>query len=206
MGKNNWLILLALTTLTGCAGMDKSQCVTADWRTIGFEDGVAGKAQSAIGQHRKDCAEYGVAPDLGAYRQGHAEGIVRFCTINNGFVVGRSGANYQNSCPATLEAGFLTGFRDGQQLYKLQRDVSKARSAFDKQQRLLASLEQDIEEKTELMVKDGQSRDERIALLKEIDNLKLELVNAAQLMPVLEQNIHFAEQALARGEQKFTGY
>ena len=53
--------LLALA-LPGCATMDKSECLTVDWRTIGYEDGVAGHSGDCIAQHRKACAKYGVAP------------------------------------------------------------------------------------------------------------------------------------------------
>ena len=43
------LFLLVVVLVGGCAGMDKSQCLTADWRTVGFEDGSNGKPESAIG-------------------------------------------------------------------------------------------------------------------------------------------------------------
>jgi hypothetical protein len=199
-------VLCAMLILAGCAGMDKSQCVTADWRTIGFEDGVVGKNESAIGEYRQDCAEHGVAPNLTAYRRGHAEGAERFCTRNNGFKVGRSGASYQNSCPTPLEPGFLVGFRDGQQLYQLQRAVSSARNALDKQQRELTKMEKDIVVKTELLVADGLKKDERITLLNEIESLKQNLFAVSAQLPVLEQDIRRAEQALVRGEQAFIQY
>lgn len=200
------VLAVSVLLLSGCAGMDKSQCVTADWRTIGFEDGAAGKNESAIGQYRQDCADHGVAPNLTAYRQGHREGSERFCTRQNGFSVGKRGVAYQNSCPAMLEADFLSAYRDGQQLYQLQRAVNGARSAYDKQQRLLSRLEQDIVVKTELLVEDGLTRDERISLLNEIEDTKYQLIAAADALPGLEQNIRRAEQELARGEQQFANY
>jgi hypothetical protein len=200
------VVLATALMLSSCAGMDKSQCVTADWRTIGFEDGASGKAETAISNYRQDCADHGVAPNLSAYRQGHREGSERFCTRRNGFNVGQRGGSYQSSCPAELEAQFLPAFRDGQQLYQLQRAVNSARSTLDKQQRLLTKLEHDIVVKTELLVEDGLTRDERIALLNDIEAAKQQLLETADHLPVLQQNIRRAEQALARGEQSLAHY
>ena len=61
--------------IAGCASMSKNECVMVDWRTIGYEDGVAGRAGDQIGRYRKACADHGVAPDLGAYQAGRAEGL-----------------------------------------------------------------------------------------------------------------------------------
>ena len=38
---------------TGCATMGKDECLSADWRTIGFEDGAGGYPASRIGQYRQ---------------------------------------------------------------------------------------------------------------------------------------------------------
>jgi hypothetical protein len=36
-------ILAILTLLQGCATLGKDECKLADWRLIGYQDGVAGK-------------------------------------------------------------------------------------------------------------------------------------------------------------------
>ena len=77
--------------LSNCANMNKSDCLTANWQLIGFEDGSLGKNESQISQHRKECSEHGVTPDLSAYRKGHFEGSKLFCTTNNGFTRGSQG-------------------------------------------------------------------------------------------------------------------
>jgi hypothetical protein len=201
-----WLFTLALVCLGGCAGMDKSQCLNADWRTIGFEDGASGKAETAISSYRQDCADHGVAPDLNAYRLGHREGAERFCTSRNGFVVGKRGSNYQNSCPATLETDFLAGYRDGKALYDLQRELSQANAVVDKQQRLLTQLEKDILVKTELLVEDGLVREERIQLLNDIETLKLQLLDIADQLPAVQRDARRAERNYHQAQQRFAHY
>ena len=93
--------------LTGCASLSKEECMAADWRTIGFEDGAKGRLLQRIGEHRESCAEYGIAPDFDAYRQGHQEGVSRYCNANVGYSVGRRGASYNGVCPSEFEAEFL---------------------------------------------------------------------------------------------------
>jgi hypothetical protein len=36
---------ILLFALGGCAGMDAEECRTADWRAIGYEDGVQGEGR-----------------------------------------------------------------------------------------------------------------------------------------------------------------
>ncbi len=54
-------------TLAGCAsGMDSAECVTADWRAIGYEDGSQGRGTGAFAARRKACADHGVTPKFEA--------------------------------------------------------------------------------------------------------------------------------------------
>jgi hypothetical protein len=201
-----WLAVAALAGLHGCATMDKSQCLTADWRTIGFEDGASGKPETAISTYRQDCADHGIAPNLNAYRLGHRQGSENFCTQRNGFNIGLRGASYQGSCQADLAEQFLSGYRDGQQLYGLQQAVNNTRSAIDRQHRQISNVEKQIAIHTELLVADGLVRDERIRLLNEIEALKAEHFDLINLLPELEAQLHYAEQQLQQGEQRFISY
>ncbi|WP_213998551.1 DUF2799 domain-containing protein [Arsukibacterium sp.] len=201
-----WLALLASVALHGCATMDKSQCLTADWRTIGFEDGAKGKPETEISTYRQDCADHGVTPDLNAYRLGHRQGSENFCTQRNGFEVGRRGGSYQGSCTTDLAEPFLSGYRDGQELYDLQQAVANARTSIDRQHQQIKKTEKMINSKTDLLVEDGLVKDERIQLLTEIELLKTELMDLYDQLPVLQQNLRQAERAYQQAEQRFLPY
>jgi hypothetical protein len=118
-----FLLLLMPLIAAGCATLDKSECLEADWTIIGLEDGAGGKPVSYIGRHREACAEHGVKPDLASYRRGHAEGLVQFCNADNGFRLGRSGRAYNNVCPSELSGQFLAGYETGRQLHDLSSDI-----------------------------------------------------------------------------------
>ncbi|MFT5840801.1 MAG: hypothetical protein ACI9UT_003315, partial [Flavobacteriales bacterium] len=77
-------ISVIILLLSSCANMNESDCLTANWHLIGFEDGSFGENETHISQHRQECSKHGVTPDLSAYRQGHYEGSKRFCTLSNG--------------------------------------------------------------------------------------------------------------------------
>lgn len=139
------LAALTLTcTLAGCAGMSEQACLSSDWRTVGFQDGTLGRPVGTIGNYGKACAEHGVAPDLEAYRAGHAEGVAIYCRASNGFDVGHSGAAYQGVCPDSLEQDFVSEYNAGRHLYELESAVrsidSRIASNLNAQERIKKEL------------------------------------------------------------------
>jgi hypothetical protein len=90
--------------------MSEQACLSADWRTVGFEDGALGRAETSIARYRQQCGEYGVAPDLASYRAGYADGVRIYCRATNGFSVDHSGVAYQGVCPADLEPQFVAEY------------------------------------------------------------------------------------------------
>ena len=71
--------------------MSEQECAATDWRTVGYEDGVAGRSGDNIGQHRKACAKHGVSPDLTLYQAGRNDGLREYCQPANGFRAGADG-------------------------------------------------------------------------------------------------------------------
>lgn len=86
------VLALGVPALGGCASMNKDECLALDWRTIGYEDGVAGHSGDRVAQHRKACGKHGVVPDLDRYQQGRSEGLQEFCRPIAGFRYGARGA------------------------------------------------------------------------------------------------------------------
>jgi hypothetical protein len=164
-----------ILVMSGCSGMDQAECNAADWRTIGFEDGTAGRTQASIGEYRKACAEHGVTPDLAQYQQGYAEGVRNFCSESSGFNHGRRGGSYQGVCPNDLEPDFLSGYSLGREHYVLSREVSSLNSRIDSSRSRIRSLEDSIATKTLKVADDDTTGDERIQLLLELKNQTLEI-------------------------------
>lgn len=116
--------LALLLLLVGCASMDKEECATADWYTVGLEDGARGRPIERLGDHRRACSEHGVAPQADAYLKGRGEGLRSFCTYERGYAEGRAGHGYSGACPEPLARNFLAGYHRGHDLHELERKLS----------------------------------------------------------------------------------
>lgn len=110
MTKICWLFMFALV-LGGCASMSKNECLMADWRLIGFEDGSNGLSRNHIGERRKVCAEHGVVPDKAAYDVGYDEGILTFCSYARGLRSAQYGQPVMDVCPS--QSDFHAGYSEG---------------------------------------------------------------------------------------------
>jgi hypothetical protein len=169
-----------LGLIAACSStMSRDECRTVDWRTVGYEDGVAGRAGDRIGEHRKACAEYGVAPDLSAYQAGRAEGLRVFCQPHNGYRYGAEGRNYYGSCPADLAPAFVEAYDAGHELYVREQRVADTDASISARRYDIRRLEDSIadagltvidddataEDKTHAVV-DTAQRAERIGRLK----------------------------------------
>lgn len=173
--------LLATLLLGGCTSstLSKDECRTVDWRTIGYEDGVAGRSGEQIGRHRQACAEHGVTPDLDAYRAGRTEGLREYCQPRNGYRAGASGQAYYDSCPPELAPAFVAAYDEGRELYVRERRVADADAAIAARRHEIARLEDSLvrrgfrvadesatpQERTQAVV-DAKQAGERIGRLK----------------------------------------
>jgi hypothetical protein len=164
------LILAALAN-SGCRTMNKDECLAVDWRTIGYEDGVAGYQGDRIGQHRKACAKHGVSPDLSLYQAGREEGLREYCQPANGYRVGARGGSYAGVCPAELDSGFVSAFESGRQLYTLESRLSSASRQLESKRRELDRVEHEIVEKSTTIISDESKSENRAQALLDTKQL-----------------------------------
>ena len=138
------LAAVLILALPGCATMSKSECLNVDWRTIGYEDGVAGHSGDHIAQHRKACAKHGVVPDLNAYQSGREQGLREYCQPENGYQMGARGGSYNASCPADLKQDFESAYHSGFELYTLRARVAEASNEIEASRQQIAQSEKDL--------------------------------------------------------------
>ena len=165
--------------------MSEQECLTADWRTVGYEDGTRGHGPEQIQRHRRACAKVGVTPDFVAYREGLEEGLRRFCRPASGFALGRRGQTYNGACPADLEAEFLVGYRDGNEIFRLEQDVFAIERHIGDIDRQVADAEEEIAELEEELdgdVLDADGRRELREEMRELVTLVAELRRDRQVL------------------------
>lgn len=193
------LLAVCALVLTGCASMSKNECRAVDWRTIGYEDGVAGYSGDRIAQHRKACAKHGVTPDLDAYRAGREQGLSEFCQPHNGFRFGSRGGTYQGVCPAELAPGFVDAYEAGRELYVLERRVNNAQAQIAAKRRELERLEHRMADLGMLVISDETTSEDRAQAL-------IETKQAAERYGRLEAEIRELESDRIRYEHELEDY
>ena len=186
--------------------MDREECLTVDWLTLGFEDGAAGYSGDRIGQHRKACAKHGVTPDLEAYHAGREEGLREYCVPANGFKLGSRGGSYAGICPFDLEPSFEGAYESGRQLYTLEsrlsdvngelytkgRDLQKAEATIATRSAVAISNETTKEEREQAVI-DVKRLGERVGRLKsEIRQLEEDRVHCERDLQDYEATLPFS--------------
>ena len=166
---------LLITTLAGCASMSEEECLAADWRTIGVEDGARGRGPEAIAGHRKACAKAGVTPNLVDYENGRQEGLTQFCRPARGYEFGSQGGSYEGVCPADLEADFLEAYNDGRGYYELAQAVETTESALNSLGYQLDKARDDIREREEWLRADNITDSDRAALQDKLRELNQQI-------------------------------
>ena len=168
------LFSLATLALSGCASMNGDQCLTSDWKAIGFEDGSRGYSASRLGNHRKACAKHGVTPDFEAYQAGHGKGLDTYCQPSRGFSLGNNGGTYNGVCSAHREGDFIDAFNTGHKLYSLRSRVYTASNQIDRKRQHLASNEELIRDKEVALIPPDTSIESRIRIIADLKDISEE--------------------------------
>lgn len=158
LGAVAWLV-------AGCSGMSEQACVSADWRTVGFEDGTLGRSEASIGRYRQQCAEHGVAPDLDSYRAGHADGVRVYCRASNGFAVGHGGGSYQGVCPADLEPEFVAEYNTGRRLHELESALASVDGRIAGNYRAQENIKEELTGIAGRMIASDTTPEQRVAMV-----------------------------------------
>ena len=117
------LLPLLLLTLTGCATLNESQCLTADWNELGRQDGRAGYTSSRLAEHREACIKHGIRPDERRYADGRAQGLQDYCVLENAVREGMNGRTYQGVCASFIDRDFRDLNDAAYRVYKARKDI-----------------------------------------------------------------------------------
>ncbi len=133
--------LAGAMVLSGCGSLSEKECHNANWHMIGYEDGAAGRPAARLGEHREACSEYGITPDLQAYRRGRGEGLREYCQPRRAYQLGRNGSGYPHACPAELEDALRTAYRDGRKIHELESEIGGIQRTLQRKENELRHIE-----------------------------------------------------------------
>lgn len=201
------IIIIPLTfLLSGCAKMmNENECVSADWQTIGFLDGSAGRSESFLNRRVESCAEYGVSPNLNSYLVGRSQGLESFCQPRSGFYMGLRKTIYENVCPTTLEEQFLSAYQDGLGLREHRNQITEIETAIKSAITDMDQLDEKIAAATLAVAAPDTTEQDRLTLAVEIRNMSEERGNIEATIPVLEAELTAAQVALEDYRARIAG-
>ena len=191
-------ILIILMVLSGCASLGKEECLNADWRTIGYEDGTRGYSGSRIASHRKACAKHGVTPDLDQYEEGRLLGLREYCTPRNGYRLGTMGKGYNGVCPSDLAPAFRYAMQEGYEVYALNRELKQQKRELQKAYEDLDALKIALADKEAELIKAHVSPRRRKQLLDELRILEDEQEVLLAEIAEMEKALDLMQVDLAR--------
>lgn len=189
-------LLACALLLSGCASMNKNECINADWAMIGYEDGSRGYAVSRIGQHRKACAKVNITPDMAAYEAGHQKGVRAYCTRERGYREGVNGASYQGICPADLAPVFTRAHKDGLELYQLRQRISATTSALTGYRDTIARLQSEISDVEKSIVDSSSTSISRREKLLEIKDMQQQITDLEVSSAAADQELQMLDHEL----------
>jgi len=195
----------AALAVASCATMSEDQCLAGAWGEVGYRDGSEGKPMSLLADHEKACAEYGVAPDLVAYRSARADGLNGYCRWERGFEEGRTGDTYHGVCTPAQEDEFLPAYRDGQIVYAAEQALSSARSSVSSLGSRLEDLDDKIRAKQAEARAEGLTDEQSTAIRDRIPDIRRERADTERDWRRAQDAIDDAEFDVREVRRRFQG-
>ena len=195
-------LTILLCALAGCAGMGAEECASADWRAIGYEDGIKGHSAAQFGSHRKACAEHGIRADFDAYLAGRADGVAHFCRPQNGYQLGTQGEPSAGICPAELEGPFLAAHAEGYGLYERGAALDQISRQLHHSRERARRIEYRLAESAALLISPVLAPTERATLVIELKQLTEEKIALERTIDQLEHDYALAELEYADYRQQ----
>lgn len=186
------VLLLVLAGLVGCSSISPEECQVGDWFAIGKTDGQQGIASTKFRSYQKECAEHGLSADFKAYEQGHAQGVILYCTYDAGRELGQSGGSYNKVCTGALETQFRLGYDRGRNWYKAESALLNLQKTLQQNANTIDSLEQRIDDNSKSL-SSIHDKKQKQQLLDENRQLQQELRQLNQMQGQLRGELKQAE-------------
>tara|TARA_B100001079_G_scaffold130641_3_gene112043 strand:+ start:2030 stop:2629 length:600 start_codon:yes stop_codon:yes gene_type:complete len=146
------LVCLTAVYLSGCHTLNRKECETADWESIGLRDGLKGETLAHFNKHQKACDRFDLLADRANWESGRRKGLETYCEPVNGFYVGRAGKVYHGVCGAGA-AEFRENHRKGKWLFDMESVLNSVEREINN---LLDSLD-DLEQQHLEALEEGSS-------------------------------------------------
>jgi len=133
-------IRLLVIAFAACAAAhsfaDTIRCQGVGWYDLGYKTALDGTNVHYFDKYKDTCGDRLEADALDKYLDGFTQGVIKYCTYDNGYQLGYKGEKPGTACPMEVRAEFQRGYKAGyavladrkHQLKRMEEDQEKARS------------------------------------------------------------------------------
>lgn len=171
-----FLVGASVLLVSSCSSLSEFDCFYTDWYSKGLVDGSNGATMDQFNRYVKDCARHSVKPDRTDYMDGRENGLMSYCTRARGYDEGRSGNDYKNVCPASMELDFRSGYVPGRKLYIAEHEVELINARVYSLNREIAKLEREILKLEEELLDKDTDDDTKETRLRQIKRRQSEII------------------------------
>jgi hypothetical protein len=145
--KNYIAIVLLASALSACQSTEDENfqaenfCTDSNWTEVGRNVAMSGKSVRTFLTFQKRCENL-LPTAKSAYLDGFTAGIKEFCTYDNGFKAGDTGAENVQTCPLELRADYEKGFANGYKNLKENKDEIRRLAELEELRKVTASAKQ----------------------------------------------------------------
>lgn len=136
---------------TGCASLNREDCLYGDWLGIGIKDGREGLEASRFVLHQDACRQYSVSPDKQQYLAGREQGLQLYCQLDNAIETGLRGNRYQSVCPAEIDSLYRRYNETAYQVYQQKEALKSLDSVLSSKESAL--LDKKLSDKKRQMIR-----------------------------------------------------
>ncbi|MGJ8680026.1 DUF2799 domain-containing protein [Paraglaciecola sp.] len=104
----------------GSTQLEVSECKSTNWEQKGLKDGASGVDVLEFNNYVAACETENVVPDKEAYYSGFQDGLVTYCTYDNGVELGKRSGKYYMACKDYKDFG--TGYAKGVDIFIEERE------------------------------------------------------------------------------------
>ncbi|TLX48743.1 hypothetical protein C1E24_02415 [Pseudoalteromonas phenolica] len=129
------LICLPLSLLIGCQSNTTQMACNAsesEWYEFGQNSAITGKSVRIFDAFKQQCAKQLTPTAQKSYIDGFSDGLISYCTFDNGFKRGQEGLELNQSCPLEIRQEFEKGYKIG----KKTRDEKLKQAEFARREQL----------------------------------------------------------------------
>lgn len=115
--------------LSACASLTDDECRVADWYQIGVSDGAEGRGTDRIEDHRRACADIGIAPVTERWLEGRTRGLRLYCTPEKAYRIARAGGHLKSGCTRAEVQRLTPAYEWGRRYWEYKTEIDEIEDA-----------------------------------------------------------------------------